>query len=613
MTLRLAFCLSLASLFYASHAQVIQGKKYYLDDSTKIKEIFHFTAQDSLLNGSYESFYLNGSLKSYGWYSKNYPDSTWKYYYENGRAKAEGIYRKGSPFGTWKYYYENGNLKSKGKLANNQKQGHWNYYYESGAEKSNGNYVANKKEGIWNYFYEDHSLKAQAYVEGNKGKYTEFYPSGARRMEGYNADDKSEGEWIYYYETGEVEATGAFINGLKTGTWTYFHINGVVAGEGNYTKGLKNGNWIYYHDNGTKSQEGLMTADKKKGYWKLFYPSGEMQGEAHFNQGSGTFNEYYPGGSRKSEGNVINGKKEGLWRYYSEEGILEGEATFVTGEGDYVGYYPDKTIKMSGKLKGNKRIGTWILYNPDGSKAGSLHQIYEDEKPIFKSRVSQEPSQSGFYKKPDYKFKRREIKYFQPTINEYRGVAVATNPLWLITDQIPLSVEYYIQERLGHEMQVNILRNPFFRADSKIETYQKYRRGVKVQLRQKFYSQDSPLGMTYFGHQLSFAFIKHQVNHVDTTIVNAIINRAGSLNETAYGYGLLVGNRWMKDAGNSGFTLDMFVGLSVARYVYKKQYANNQIFDPYFEEDIKKIVRFPVIFGIHIGFVSPKSKSVTQP
>ncbi|MBC6411309.1 MAG: toxin-antitoxin system YwqK family antitoxin [Ekhidna sp.] len=600
-----------------SFSQIKQGKSYFDGDSTKIREIFSYSIQDSVLQGSYESFYLNGSLQAFGWFSRNLPDSSWLYYYENGRPKAEGKYRNGNPNGKWKYYFENGNIKSEGILRGLSKDGYWAFYYENGGEKSNGIYFDNRKSGIWNYFYEDGSLKAQSYMEDGKGRYTEFYPSGSRRMEGFNREDKSEGEWIYYFETGEVEAIGSFENGLKTGDWIYYYKNGMIAAEGAYLKGLKSGEWIYYHENGNISQKGKVTDDQKDGYWKLFYPSGELQGEASLQEGTGNYNEYYPSGTRKSQGQLVNGKKDGKWYYYGENGELEGKADFEAGEGEYIGYYPDGTIKMNGRLKEDKRIGEWTLYDPDGSTAGTYHPIYEDEKPIFKSRVSEDPTERRTYDKPEYKFKRKGFKYFEPTINEYRGIILGTNPAWLVADRLPIALEYYMQERLGYELQVDIISDPFFRADENVPVYDIYRRGSKIHFRQKFYSLDRAFGMTYFGHQLSFRYLNHQVNHLDSAIVNATVFRYGNLTASGFGYGIFAGSRWMKNAGNSGLTMDVFLGVSIEGRSFKKQYENEsdrviQILDNYFQREIGSSVHFPVIFGVNIGFVGPKSKSKTQ-
>ena len=600
-----------------SFSQIKQGKTYFDTDSTKIKEIFHYSTRDSLLQGSYESFYLNGSLQTFGWFSSNLADSSWLHYYENGRPKAEGKYRNGNPEGKWKYYFENGNIKLEGILRGTSKDGHWTFYYENGGKKSNGIYFNNKKNGIWNYFSEDGFLKAQSYLEDGKGKYTEFYPSGARKMEGFSEGDKSEGEWTYYFEDGEVKAIGSFENGLKSGVWTYYHENGTVAAEGSYSKGSKAGAWKYYYANGNVSREGEITADQKDRHWKLFYPSGELKGEASLQEGAGEYNEYYLSGIRKSKGQLVNGKRDGKWYYYEENGGLEGEADFKAGEGTYTGYYPDGSIKMNGRLKEDKRIGEWTLYNPDGSTAGTYHPIYEDEEPIFKSRVFEKPAVREFYDKPEYKFKRRGFKYFEPTVNEYRGVILSTNPAWLVADRLPIALEYYMQERLGYELQVDIISDPFFSKNEDVPTYNIYRRGSKIHFRQKFYNIDRTLGMTYFGHQLSFHYLNHQVNHLDSAIVNATVFRYGNLTMSGFGYGVFAGSRWMKNTGNAGLTIDIFLGISIESRSFEKQYENEsdrvvQILDNYFQKEVRSSIHFPIIFGANIGLVGPKSKSKTQ-
>lgn len=592
-------------------AQIKQGKNYFDADSTQVSEVYHYSSKDSTLQGTYEAFYLNGSLKTFGWYQKNLPDSVWHYYYENGRKKAIGRFRKGIPRSLWRYYYENGNIKSEGRLKGSSKEGNWKYYYENDGEKSSGSYVSNKKKGIWNYFFEDGSIKAQTIIASGKGSYTEFYPSGSRRMEGQNINDKSEGEWIYYFETGEIEAIGEFKNGLRSGEWIYYHKNGESAASGIYSKGERQGEWNYYHENGQLSQSGTLINDQKDGYWKLFYPTGEVLGEALYAEDDGEFNEYYPSGNQKSKGQIVAGKKTGEWYYYSDKGHLEGEANLANDQGEYVGYYPDGTIKMKGQIKGDKRIGEWTLFNPDGTTAGTYHPIYEDDKPIFKTRITSDFEEKESQEKPTYHPEKRGLRYFLPRVNEYKGVIVGTNPLWLIDDQLPIAIEYYIQERLGYELQLDLLRSPFFTSDNEIGDYEIYRRGIKVHFRQKFYHADSKLGMFYFGHEVNFKFRNNQVNHTDTLIIQQP-RRFGNLVEKSYGYGLFVGSRWMKDVGTSGLTLDAFLGIGVSARTFEKQYEPIQVLDNYFDQEIKSSVHFPLIIGLNIGFAATKSKSKTQ-
>ncbi len=599
-------CLS-APLF----SQIRQGKNYFDSDSSKVREVYHFSAKDSTLSGTYEAFYLNGSLKTLGWYEKNKPDSVWHYYYENGRKKAIGRFKKGTPKGYWKYYFENGNIKSEGKLDGRDKEGFWKFYYENDGVKSSGKYDNNQKEGIWNYFFEDGSIKAQAIIKKGTGQYTEFYPSGNRRMEGQNINDKSEGEWTYYFETGEIEAIGNFENGLRTGEWIYYHKNGEKAATGLYRDGARQGEWKYFHENGQISQSGTITNDQKDGYWKLFYPTGEILGEALFEKGDGEFNEYYPSGNQKSKGQILDGKKTGKWFYYSDLGHLEGEAELKENEGAYIGYYPDGTVKMKGQIKNDKRIGEWTLYNPDGSTAGTYHPIYENEDPIFKTRVTSDFEIKESLDKPTYHPEKRGLRYFLPRVNEYKGVIVGTNPLWLLDEQLPIAIEYYIQERLGYELQLDLIRSPFFTPDNEIGDYKVYRRGIQVHFRQKFYHADSKFGMFYFGHEVNFKYLNNQVNHTDTLIIQEP-RRFGNLVETSYGYGLFVGSRWMKDVGTSGFTVDAFIGVGVSARSFDKQYEPIQVLDNYFDREIKSSVHFPIIIGLNFGFAATKSKSKTQ-
>ncbi|NQZ78231.1 MAG: hypothetical protein HRT61_19315 [Ekhidna sp.] len=595
----------------SAHSQLKQTKKYFDSDSVTISEIFTFSLDDSTLQGAYEAFYQNGSLKTFGWYDRNQPDSIWTYYYENGRKKAEGTFKTGTPKGFWKYYYENGNIKSEGVLEGTSKEGLWNFYYETKGNKSSGNYQNNEKIGIWNYFFEDGSIKAQTLIQGGSGNYLEFYPSGSRRMEGENVSDKSQGEWIYYYESGEIEAIGNFSEGQKNGLWEYFHKNGKTEAQGNYAGGNRQGEWKYYHENGELSQSGFLRKDKKDGYWKLFYPTGELQREAQYENGNGQLNEYYPSGNRKASGAISEGKKSGKWLYYSDFGHLEGEATLDKGEGQYTGYYPDGKVKMKGLLKEDKRVGEWTLYNPDQTIAGTYRPIYENEKPIFKTRVSEEKQVKETIDKPNYHPEKRGLRYFLPRVNEYKGIIIATNPLWLLNDQIPVSIEYYIQERLGYELQIDVNRSPFFTPDDQVDDYQVYRRGAQLHFRQKFYHSDTKSGMFYFGHELNFKYQNSQVNHVDTLIIQQP-RIFGNLVESSYGYSILIGNRWMRDAGKSGITIDVFLGAGIAARSFRKQYEDSQVLDNYFDQEIKSTIHFPVSFGLNIGFAATKSKSKTQ-
>lgn len=595
--------------FYALGQKTFEQKTYYDDQKTKLKEVVSLLKNDSIPHGAYLSIYENGSLAIHGYYDHGASDSTWVYYYENGREKANGSFQNGGQHGEWKYFFESGEPKAIGSYQQNIRHGQWTYYFESGQEKSSGIYLENKKEGIWNYFYEDGSLKAQAFFNEGKGHYKEFYPDGRLKTEGRNENEKSEGLWTYYHESGEIEARGEFQNGLRNGPWKYYHKNGQVAATGDFTNGEKTGVWTYYFPDGTISSEGQMTNDQREGFWKLYYQTGEIKGEGKFDQGTGEFVEYYASGKQKARGKMVDGQREGTWKYFNEEGLEDGEATFHMGEGSYKGYYPDGTIKMSGIIKDDRRVGQWTLYNPDGSVAGIYMPVYEDERPIFRtSELSNTEETKKTSDKPEYRYKRKKSRYFSPRINEYTGFIVGINPIWTVAGKLPISVEYYVQERLGLEAQVTIFKKPFFRDFSN-----RYNRlsslGLGLDLRQKFYHTDTELGMFYFGHQLTGAYLQHQSSILDS-ISSVVPNKVRLIaDEVRIAYGLFIGDRWMERVGDSGLTFDFNIGVAVGRRIFDKNYDLQ--YDYLFDELNQDKFYLPIIFTLNIGYAGPKRRSIS--
>ena len=69
----------------------------------------------------------------------------------------------------------------------------------------------------------------------------------------------------------------------------------------------------------------------------------------------------------------------------------------------------------------------------------------------------------------------------------------------MFVDYFPLSVEYYLQERMGYELQMTYLRDPFFSSLNSVNINTVFMEGVGLQFRQKFYQRDEPFGMLYFG------------------------------------------------------------------------------------------------------------------
>lgn len=610
LTLSLLILMACGESLYAQRVTV---HTYYDEADSRIKETFMvLEGNRNVLDGKYMSYYQNGNIKSEGFYRNNEPTGFWNYNYESGKLKMRGQLRGNSNYGLWKYYYENGQVSMEGDIYNGKREGEWKFYFESGTRKSEGNFLKGDKTGIWNHFYEDGTLKAQAFYVGEKGFYKEFYGNGTVKVQGYNLAGKSDSTWVYFYEDGIKQAEGQFQEGLRSGLWSYYYPNGNISATGYYEGGEKNGLWTYYHENGNKSSEGIEKKGRKEGNWKIYDNEGFMKGQGYFELGSGEYKEYFENGNLKVSGKMKDGIHEGKWMYYYEDGSLEGRADFQNGEGDYTGYYPDGNLKMKGKIKNGKNVGNWELYKEDGSVAGYYKPIYEEDKPIFK--VSEPDSGEvviGDYMKPAYRYKKRYNRYFTAVINEYRGIIIATDPLAMILGRLPLSLEYYFQERMGYEVQMSVIRDPFFKNGDSVQTNVLYKRGFSLAFRQKFYHKEMGIGMLYFANELRYSNIKHQFNAMDSTYLPAPMHYKVSATENLYEYAFIVGNRWMRLFGEtwnvkskqSGITIDFYLGVSIGYRDFRKNYSENPAYDEIFDDLRQGKFAVNPRFGVNFGYV----------
>ena len=610
-SLRFYRCIILLFSLQSAFGQV-EVRTYYDDEKQYLKEILTVSdSQSQVINGGYTLYYLDSGVQVKGQYQVGDPVGLWEYYYENGNLKMKGELRNNTNYGLWTFYYENGNISREGELYEGKREGGWKFYYESGLLKSMGNYKNSVVDGIWNYYYEDGKLKGQAYYENGSGTYKEFYHSGSLKVEGTNHLGKSDGLWKYYYESSELQSEGHFVEGVRTGLWKFYHKNGSLAASGNFTEGRKLGSWKYYYPDGTLSSEGFEKNDQKDGFWKLYYETGELKGEGTYTEGNGDYKEFYPSGRLKIAGQLKEGKNHDSWTYYYEDGNIEGEADFFNGEGEYVGYYPDGTLKTRGFIKDDKKVGEWKLYDENGQLAGLYKPIYEDQPPVYKTSENiEEDSDRQRYEKPDYRFRNRKIRYFTPTINEYKGVVAAFNPLFMPINQFPFSIEYYTQERLGYEVQYIWYRDPFFKGPSKIDLNNNYSRGFGLKFRQKFYHREGTYGMPYFSHELSYTHQSHRADVIDSTGLNSV-NRLITANENRYEYGITLGNRWVRNSGSGGYTVDLYVGVGIGVRDYQKNYDESG-FDPIFEDVNQSKTSIPFIFGINFGFMAPKRETTSR-
>lgn len=622
--MKVAYIISLALGILWSYFAVAQQEVtlYYDKENQVLKEKFQVTeGNPQVLSGPYTAYYVNGQVKIKGSYHNNVATGWWEYFYENGKPKMRGTLQNNVYHGLWEYFYENGNLEMKGTVYDSIRQGYWQFFFEKGSLKSEGAYLSNKKNGLWKYYYEDSKLKAEEYFEGDASTYREFYASGNLKLEGKQINGLSEGIWRQYYESGHTKAEGNYKRGVRQGKWRFYHENGKLSSTGDFLDGSTVGKWTYYHENGGISAEGAEKNGLKEGYWKLYHSNGDFKGEAVFNQGEGIYQEFYEDGTLKVKGNMQNGVHQGKWEYYYEDGTLEGEAIFKNGKGTYHGYYRDGTLKMQGTIENGERKGIWQLFKSDGQLAGYYTSVYENNEPVFRvlgksSETSNPESSQTATLNPEYLYRKKSTRYFKPRINEFKSIIIGINPVGLIFDKLPLSIEYYMQERLGYELEAGIERNPFFVLDKDVETNTTYRRGFFLALKQKFYHTDTRSGMFYFGHRFGFDHVNHHANVADIdstrTLLYLPIDKVIA-REQRFSYSVIAGTRLMKDSDvintritkdirSPGLTFDLFAGVGIGYRLFNKNYTQGK-YDQMIKKTPQTKIYFPLQFGATVGYV----------
>jgi uncharacterized protein len=568
---------------------------YHDAEKKNLKEIYQVKDTiNNILQGRYISYFLNGNIESKGQFVNNETSGVWEFYYETGNIKMRGILRQNSNYGRWEYFYESGQKSMEGTINNKLREGVWLIYYESGDLKETGEYLDNKRTGLWKTFFEDGVLRGEIEYAEDHGRFTEYYHSGKVLAEGPRAGARNVGHWRFFSEAGILESEGDFASGRKNGEWKNYYPSGKISSQGRYENDEPSGIWNYYFEDGTLSSSGEFVGGKKNGYWSTNTPGGKIKSEITYVLGSGEYREYYPGGALKTKGLIQHGKSQGEWKYYFEDGKLEGECVFSEGKGTYTGYFPSGSLQTKGMIENDLRVGTWELYEEDGKLTGYYKPFYEDSK--LASEIS---SLAKAQTKASATVTKRSFNYFNPRYPEYRGVIVQGNPAFSFVGFMPFGIEFYNEERLGHEFGFEAIRNPFFTADSDVPKDEIYNRGYAISVKQKFYNP-MKTGMWYFAHEIRFTNLSH-FSKIDFPLAPGNLLTASASEQRAE-YGVLLGSRLMQRNDGDGFTIDAFVGYGIGYRIFDVEPIFETVFNSLNQDKLSQTFRFGLNFGYSFSF-----------
>ncbi|MGC3946109.1 MAG: toxin-antitoxin system YwqK family antitoxin [Chryseolinea sp.] len=594
-----------------SAAAVTQGftrHTYHDKDQKIIKETYQ--VKDTIRNvphGRYVSYFLNGKIESKGQFTNNETSGVWEFYYETGKLKMRGILFKSANYGMWEYFFESGQKSMEGIINGRDREGEWKTYYESGHIRETGSYVKNQRQGHWKTNFEDGTLKGEIDYTDDHGRYIEYFQSGKVRSEGPKSGARSVGLWRYFSEDGTLQSEGEYKEGRKSGIWTNYYPSGKVSSKGTLNNDEQTGQWEHWFEDGTPSATGSYDdKGKKTGKWTSWSSSGKVKTEVTYINGRGEYVEYYESGKPKVKGSLVDEKREGNWEFYYENGQREGACEYKSGKGIYHGYFTSGALQTKGAMDGDLKTGTWEIYENDGTLSGYYRPFYDDKKlsaeitgmatkQKAQAQTNHIQSHSQSTKKASNK---RHTGYFTPRYNEAQGIIFGTNPLWLAAGQLPLAIEFYMEERIGHEFEFIGIRDPFFVADSEVTPGKQFERGYSIAIKQKFYNPLN-VGMWYFGHEVRFTNVGHYVNEFVTTPASATSVFTFNATEQRIEWGALLGYRITRKHSASGLTVDAFVSADIGYRSFDVDESNVDRFTSVPQSSFASTFHF----GINIGNV----------
>jgi uncharacterized protein len=576
-------------------AQGFMHQTYHDAEKKSLKEVYQ--VKDTLKNvphGRYISYYLNGTIESKGQFTNNETTGVWEFYYETGKLKMRGILFKGANYGMWEYFFEGGQKSMEGIINGKNREGEWKMYYENGHIKETGAYKNSKHIGHWKTFFEDGTLKGQIEYTEDFGRYTEYYHSGKILGEGPKAGSRNVGLWRYFAEDGTLQSEGEFAEGKKNGIWTSYYPSGKPSSKGKYLRDEPAGKWEYFFEDGTISSTGEFEQGKKDGYWQAFTASGKLKSEVTFDKGSGEYREYYESGKLKLKGRMVDEKRQGNWEFFYEDGKKEGNCEYDKGKGTYYGYYPGGNLQTKGLMEDDLKAGTWEIYETDGKLSGYYRPFYDDKK--LSAEITELASKRISTRKTIAQ--KKGFTYFDPRFNEFQGVIFGSNPVWLAAGKLPLGIEFYLQERIGHEFEFVGIRDPFFKADPNIAPGKLFERGYSIAIKQKFYNA-LKAGMWYFGQEIRFTNLGHFVNQNQVNGQNPSDIFTFNAVEQRIEWGALLGYRIMRRNNAKGFTIDVFISGDLGY----RGFDVDPDYETYFEDlDQDKFAK-TFHFGLNLGNV----------
>ena len=224
---------------------------------------------NSKKNGSYKSYYNDGTLKSEGTFLNGLYNGVWTYYYSNGNVQAKGSFISGD--GT--------DVSEISGLPRNGRDGFWIFKHDNGKMNQESNYLKGKLNGSFKSYNTVGVLTEESFYKNGvlDGKLVKYNNQAIKISETTFINGIAEGEEKIYYDSGKLKIQRSFKQGKIDGIAKAFYENGNLEESSSYVNGIENGVSKDYYENGNIKLEGLTKNGKAHGACKSYFENGKLQ------------------------------------------------------------------------------------------------------------------------------------------------------------------------------------------------------------------------------------------------------------------------------------------------------------------------------------------------
>ena len=327
----LFFSLIFYSTTYAQSLRPIHT--YYDEEGLLLKARYQIQGNDStLIEGLYEEFRINGSLR------------------------ASGTFRSGKKEGSFVTYHQNGAISSLIEYKDGLKDGAAEVFFPNGSIRQESSFRTDLLDGEVCLYYPNGELERVAYFESDliERAILEYYPSGQLKEETPHLNGKPHGTVLGYYKDGRLKSQHQYQQGKPFGTTEHYYPDGQLRTRFHYQNGVPEGLMEVYHDNGQLSYRGVFKEGIAEKTFTSYTPDGQLLQETQPNGPSARKStRYHSNGAIAREYIFSKGEDRHTHIHYDESGRIHSIESYKDGlpEGEWETHEPDLQKKVTEKYK----------------------------------------------------------------------------------------------------------------------------------------------------------------------------------------------------------------------------------------------------------------------